>query len=67
MRLKKLLRKIDKDTYVSIGFDGDCVCTCKVSELDEKMLECRNKVVSVGAGVVYGKTTEPKVNIFCKL
>ena len=52
MKLKKLLKKIDKDTYVSIEFDGERMCACKVPELENKFLECNNKVESVGIGIV---------------
>ena len=69
MKLKKLLKKIDNDTFVSIGFEGECMSTCKLEDIEKKLLERDLKVKAIDAGVVYtidGTNKQPKINIYCE-
>ena len=66
MKLKKLLKIIGNDTVVSIGFDGECLCTCKVKDIEKKLIESDFRVVSIGSGIVFSTREGTKINIYCE-
>ena len=68
MKLKNLLKHIKDDEYVSIGMDGECVCTCKVKDILEVIRKSDReiKAITTGEALESNECRVPKINIFCK-
>lgn len=47
MKLKNLLKHIKDDEYVSIGMDGECVCTCKTKDILEVIRKSDREIKAI--------------------
>lgn len=68
MKLKNLLKHIKDYEYVSIGMDGECVCTCKAEDVPKSIRKSDREIKAITTGEVLERNDcrVPKINIFCK-